>query len=63
MIVTEYKIVHYFVKGLKFSICMSTQSMVILGGSFVEVSEYDRLMEEIRHEGREFYYNRAKFQG
>ncbi len=37
---TGYERVHYFVRGLKLSLCMSTQSLVAAGRSFVKVSDH-----------------------
>lgn len=46
----EYERVCYFVIGLRLPICMSCQSIVYAGRSFVEVYDYAWVIEDIHHE-------------
>lgn len=46
---TEYEWIWYFVRGLRLSLCMATQSLVVIGKFFVEVSCYAHTMKDIHH--------------
>lgn len=47
---TKYERVWYFVRRLRLSYHMDTQSLVAAGRSFANVSDYAKIMEEMHSE-------------
>lgn len=60
---TDYEGVHYFIRGLRLPFRMSTQSLIIVGRSFVEVSDHTQVIEAMHHEAQGVNSKRPGYQG